>query len=293
MSDSEEKSEPVIDFGRNPFEFDIGDHFSTMKLIGDVDQELAREFDKRIRPQAEVTTQHLLIDLRECGTLHRSMARSLMQIAAAIKKTKKIIRVVSQSLEHHEFFKEQGVSAQFPIVSNLELAEKDFAAARPKPSKVDVNFINAFLAGTVEVLKLQANTEATSAPPQVREKDSPIEGDISGVIEISSNHFNGSVIISFPEQTFLTLIDRMIGERHDAISPVNSDGAAELANIIFGYAKRILNDKEDRGLKMASPTVVYGKELTSFRDEGGKRIAVPFESNAGNFTVEIRVRVTV
>lgn len=111
-------------------------------------------------------------------------------------------------------------------------------------------------------------------------------GDISGVIGIVSASFNGSVVISFPEMTYLMLMSRMLGESCVQLTKDIEDGAGELTNIIFGKAKVILNEK-GYGINTALPSVVTGKAHSVQTLTKGPVVVIPFESDVGPFFIEV------
>lgn len=151
---------------------------------------------------------------------------------------------------------------------------------------VDVNFMNPFLAATLNVLKVQASIDAVPSKPYLKSEGATMSGDVSGVIGVISDSFHGSVVISFPEQTFLNVMSSMLGEELTVLSKDILDGAGEITNMIFGQAKITLNDR-GYGIKMALPTVISGKGHTLSAQTKGPTMVVPFTSSAGNFFVEI------
>lgn len=283
---SEDRPAP-IDFGRNPFGFSVGEAFATLKLIGDLAPDLVKEFERRIRPDLEKFDGDLVLDLTECGEISPAWTRALMAIAAHAKKNQKRMRAVTGNPAHKAFFSGQGVAANFPIVPDLATAARELAAK--KSAKLDVAFVNPFLVGTVEVLKIQAKTAAKPGNLAPRDAQAPLEGDLSGVIALESAAFVGTIVLSFPEATYLKIVSRMLGEEQASITAGNRDGASELTNMIFGYAKRVLSG-QGHSVKMAIPRVAAGRTPADLPAVIGTRIAVPFESDAGPFTVEIRAR---
>jgi chemotaxis protein CheX len=279
-------NEPKIDFGRNPFDFSKKETYAVLRLCGNMDQDLAKEFEKRVRPQFDGFASDLVIDLTECDDFHPAWSRPLMQVATTVKAATKRIRVVSVNERHRSFFQEQGVASSFPIVTTTALAVAELTAK--KSAKLDVNFINPFLEGTIEVLKKQAQTQAKAGTPAAKDPNAALSGDISGVIALASENFTASVVISFPSTTFLKIMSRMLGEELSEMKPELHDGAAELTNIIFGHAKRVLNEG-GHGIQMARPSVVTGNDHAVLNGTKGPRIAIPFESDAGGFAIEICV----
>lgn len=151
---------------------------------------------------------------------------------------------------------------------------------------LDTDFVNPFLDATLHVLKVQASVTAEAQKITIKKPDQPFTGDISGIIGIVSETFNGSVVISFPEQTFLKVMSSMIGETYTEITKEITDGAGEITNMIFGQAKIVLNDK-GYGIKTAIPSVVSGKNHSMQALTNGPVVVVPFNSSAGPFFIEI------
>jgi len=276
-----------VDFGRNPFELKIGESVSVLKFAGDLTHDVAKEYEKRLRAQAETITTDLVLDLAEAGSIHKVWTRSLMQIATQAKRLHRRIRVVSTNPKHAAFFQDQGVAASFPIVADLATAVRELT--EKSSAKLNVAFINPFLEGTIEVLKRIAGVTAKSGTLGVKDLDAPLDGEISGMILLDTARFMGSVILSFPEKTYLAIASKMLGEAHEAITAANHDGVGEITNQVFGYAKRILNER-DHQIKMALPTILLGPTPAELPLATGSRIAIPFESDVGPFTVEVRVR---
>lgn len=152
--------------------------------------------------------------------------------------------------------------------------------------KLDVNFINPFISGALETLKVQCSIEAAAEKPYVKTEKTPLSVDIAGVIGLTSKTFTGSVSICFPMQTFLIIMSGMLGETYNEFSSDLEDGAGELLNIIFGYAKRELNAK-GYSIEKAIPTVIKGNDIKINTVSKAPSIIVPFNSNAGKFFIEI------
>lgn len=151
----------------------------------------------------------------------------------------------------------------------------------------DVNLVNPFIDATMKVLKIQSQTNVTPGKIFIRQGDKP-SGDVSGVIGLVSPGFNGSIVISFPEKTFLAIMSKMLGETLTSLTKEINDGAGEISNMIFGQAKTELN-KAGYGIQMALPTVIVGKDHTFLNSKQGPSVIVPFNSDCGEFYVEICV----
>ncbi|MFP5386917.1 MAG: chemotaxis protein CheX [Bacteriovoracia bacterium] len=151
---------------------------------------------------------------------------------------------------------------------------------------IDSNFINPFLSATLNVLKVQAEISAEAGKIYRKKAGEEMIGDVSGVIGIVSDTFNGSVSITFPEATFLKIMSAMLGEEYTVLDKDLLDGAGEITNMIFGQAKIKLNDR-GYGIKMALPQVISGKNHTLTSLSKGPTVVVPFKSTAGDFFVEV------
>ena len=154
--------------------------------------------------------------------------------------------------------------------------------------KLDSAFIQPFLDGTITTLKVQCQMEATMTKPYIKGTGSekPGQVDIAGMLGITSDQFKGSMSLCFPEKTFLAIMGNMLGETYTTITPDVEDGAGELINIIFGYAKRVLNEKGCT-IQKALPTIVRGSAITVHHLPKGPIMVLPFTTNNGPFHIEI------
>ncbi len=150
----------------------------------------------------------------------------------------------------------------------------------------DINFVNPFLSATLKVLKIQAQVTAEPGKVFVKKPGDKLKGDVSGVIGIVCEKFNGSVVISFPEKTFLNVMSNMLGEEYTELTQDILDGAGEITNMIFGQAKVTLNER-GYGINIALPQVISGKEHSLSTSSKGATVVIPFTSSAGDFFVEI------
>jgi chemotaxis protein CheX len=151
---------------------------------------------------------------------------------------------------------------------------------------LNTDFIHPFLNATIHILNVQVNLPTEPGKAYLKKQNDRLIGDVSGIISVVSDKFNGSVVISFPESTFLKVMSSMLGENFTELSPEIVDGAGEILNMIFGQAKIVLNEK-GYGIKAAIPSVVTGKQLSVSTMTKGPVVVVPFQSGAGDFFVEI------
>ena len=214
--------------------------------------------------------------------------RAILSLQQSLGKKKIPLRVVNVSYRLMLFFKEQGMDTAFEFRDTLPKALADFGIRTKK--SIDTDFVNPFLLATVKLLEVQAGVKSVAGKVFLKTA-TEMSGDISGVIGLLSDSFSGTVVISFPEKTYLSLVSRMYGVEQVELTKQNQETAAEITNIIFGQAKVILNEK-GYGIKSALPSVVIGRDHIVASTEDGVTVVVPFESDAGSFFVEITTAVS-
>jgi len=153
-------------------------------------------------------------------------------------------------------------------------------------TKVDFNVVNPFIEGALETLQVQCSITAKAGEPFTRKNAKDLEVDIAAVIPFDSMAFKGSAAICFPEKVFLSIMGKMLKEECTQITSDLEDGAAELLNITFGHAKRVLNEK-DYQVKKAIPTIVRGPSLAKRHQTRDAVLVIPFETDVGPFYIEI------
>ena len=112
------------------------------------------------------------------------------------------------------------------------------------------------------------------------------EISICGIIGITSDIFNGSINIAFPKDTFLYIMEGMLGEKYEEIDKDLVDGCGEILNISLGIAKKNLNTK---GFKIMSaiPTILEGKDLKTNAVAVSPIVRIPFKSDNYRFLLFI------
>lgn len=151
----------------------------------------------------------------------------------------------------------------------------------------DISILVPFVHGTVHVLKVQCFTAIKTEKPLMKANDkTPLQTDIAGIIGITSPTFNGSIALCFSEKTFLYLMSKMLGEEFTTLTPDLEDGAGEMLNMIFGYAKRVLNEK-GHSFEKALPTIVRGTGISLSHHRGTGAVILPFDGECGKFYMEI------
>ena len=267
-----------------PFSFDTHESHYLLKLTPSSDGDAAKTCLDMAAAAIDAEPRHIIVDCEKLHSLQTQWLRTLLLINQKVNSAKHQMRLIAVRDTVHKTLKQEGLSASLKVSESIGSAVKEFGAVNG-PKSVDVGFINPFLNATLKVLELQCSLKATAGPVFKKNPGDKMQGDISGVIGLIAEAFEGAVVISFPEKTFLGVMSRMLGEEITQMSKEIEDGAGELTNIIFGQAKVALNEK-GYGIETALPSVVTGRDH-SISQGRSSRMVVPFESEVGPFFVEI------
>ncbi len=149
---------------------------------------------------------------------------------------------------------------------------------------MDVTIINPFLNATLNVIETMAFVKAKAEKPYLK-KDNVAQGDVSGIVGITGA-VRGTVSITFDEFSILKIVSNMFGEEMKEINHEISDAVGELTNMISGQARQEI-EKTGKILQGAIPTVITGKNHKLISMTKGPKIAIPFKTDTGSFTVEV------
>jgi chemotaxis protein CheX len=149
---------------------------------------------------------------------------------------------------------------------------------------LDVKIINPFINATLNVLETMAFIKAEAQKPYLK-KDNVAKGDVSGIVGITGET-NGTVFITFDESCIVRVVSNMFGEPIHEINDDIKDAVGELTNMISGQARKEL-EEIGQVFQGAIPSVVSGKNHELMSVTGGPKIAVPFKTDFGNFTIEL------
>ncbi len=145
-------------------------------------------------------------------------------------------------------------------------------------------YINPFIKATINVLSIMASMKIKAKKPYLK-KDEAATGDVSTIVGLTGQS-SGTFSMSFEESCVLKIASNMFGETMTMLNADVNEVAGELANMISGQARREI---EGLGLLLdgAIPTVFSGKGHKIFHMTDGPKIAIPFVTEKGLFTMEI------
>jgi chemotaxis protein CheX len=154
---------------------------------------------------------------------------------------------------------------------------------------MDVNFINPFLHGTIEVIKKMAFLEPRPGKAYLKETNIA-HGDVSGIIGITGDAI-GSLAISFTEECICHIVNSMLNESFREANKEVFDGVGEITNMISGVARTYM-EKDGMKVYAAIPSVIYGSDHTVNHILNTPSIVIPFVMDKGSFVVDVCIKKT-
>lgn len=149
---------------------------------------------------------------------------------------------------------------------------------------MDVKLINPFINATMNVLETMAFTKSEAGEPFIK-KDTVAKGDVSGVIGFTGKT-NGTVSVTFDESCILRIVSNMFGEEMKELNDEVSDAVGEITNMISGQARKEL-EEIGKVFHGAIPSVITGKNHKLESTTKGPKIAIPFKTDDGSFTIVV------
>lgn len=275
-----------------PFKIEISDSVLVFSLQNELDLGAAESvfdaFQNQIKDHPRVET--VVLDFHKKYSIDFKAIRALGPMGIELRKQNRPLYFMGASKNIKNFMRDMGLSSLIKYSDNLEDITSDCISNEVEASKkLNVDFVNPFISGAIETLKVQCFMDCHPLKTILKENlVDPQSCDIAGVIGITSREFTGSIAICFPKKVFLGAMSQMLGESYTEISKDLEDGAGELLNIIFGYAKKILNERSF-AIEKAIPTVVRGTSLEIKHLSNSKTLVVPFETTFGLFYIEIGI----
>ena len=149
---------------------------------------------------------------------------------------------------------------------------------------LDVKIINPFINATLNVLETMAFIKSKAEKPYLK-KDNVAKGDVSGIVGFTGET-NGAVFITFDESCIVKVVSNMFGEQLNEINDDIKDAVGELTNMISGQARKEL-EEIGKVFQGGIPSVVSGKNHELRPMTKGPKIAIPFRTAFGSFTIEV------
>ena len=153
---------------------------------------------------------------------------------------------------------------------------------------MNVEVFNPFITATLDVLRTMAGLDPNRGTPRLKGRDA-VSYDVSGVIGLTGQ-VQGFVTLSFRESAALHVVSSFLGEPVTSVDEQVKDAVGELTNIVAGGAKRALADS-GYNLTISIPSVVVGHNHSISRPKEIPCFEIPFETEAGPFSVELCLKL--
>ena len=156
-----------------------------------------------------------------------------------------------------------------------------------------LEFCRPFIEAIKEVYLTMMSTELKPSAPSIKEGAKSF-GDYSSIMGINgtfngegeTRKFKGSLVISWPSDTYLKTAGAMLMEEYTEFTDEIADVGMEIANITMGNSKKVLAE-QGYVIEMSIPTSVRGKEHELKSQDGVITIVTPLESELGSLYVEL------
>ncbi len=149
-------------------------------------------------------------------------------------------------------------------------------------STFDREFMSVLIRACQNVITSFNITELRAQKP-IALKALDKEITIRGKIILKNQFFKGSILVSFPKQSFLNLSNKVLNTTNTEIDNEIRDFAGELTNMIYGQAKKEL---EENGIKLDMAIPIVDE---SSRIQAGENpiYVIPFDSSIGEFFIKL------
>ncbi|WII72915.1 chemotaxis protein CheX [Bdellovibrio sp. 22V] len=196
-----------------------------------------------------------------------------------------------ESLQSSKFFKkpvtpDELITAMICILNvehNGQAGDAKTTAAATKYA-VDVRVINAMIKATMTVFQQFGIADVKMEKVCQKSPQDCMLGEVSSVIDIKSQSFQGYLTISFDKGSYLEVVSTMLMEEQTEITPDNQDAVGEINNIIFGNAKAEITSY---GVQMTTPRVVLGANQKVTCPQGSAGMMIPFSTSKGKFFLTV------
>jgi len=142
---------------------------------------------------------------------------------------------------------------------------------------------------TQEIFSSMIMLDVAAGEPFKR-TNAPLQNSISGIIGLAGNT-KGMLAIHLPQATALAVTAAFLGMEVEEIDEDVRDAIGELANMLGGSLKAVL-DPSGSDIKLSMPSTVYGEEYSIDCLAEAENVAVPFTFDSCSFVVELQVRTS-
>lgn len=214
------------------------------------------------------------------------------QDAALLVVSQRDSSELPEGLRSRHFFKKPVTPAELidAMITVLNAQHHGTAAKEPATAAaaakyaVDVRVINAVIKATTHVLGQFGCPDVKMEKAGPKSPQDPLMGEVSSIVDIKSQAFQGHLCISFDKGSYLEVVSSMLMEEQTELTADNQDAVGEINNIIFGNAKAEISNY---GVQMTVPRVLLGAGQSVPCPTGSAGMMIPFATAKGKFYITV------
>ena len=146
-------------------------------------------------------------------------------------------------------------------------------------------YINPFLAASLNLFREYLGVECRNGTPFLNKEPQSLF-EVSGIIGLAGET-TGAIVLSFKRDTAIGMASKLANMQFSMLGNEVIDGVGEMVNIIAGNAKK---DLLEFRIVISLPGVIIGNQYKIKWPEGVPVITIPFQSELGDFTVNVSLR---
>lgn len=150
---------------------------------------------------------------------------------------------------------------------------------------MDAGLITPFVSSIQHVFSTMFQLPVEVGTPAIKE-GTKCSHDVSGIISMSGE-FTGTVVLSMPGQTAVSVVSLFTGETFDTDSADFADAVGEIINMVCGNAKASFQRKN---VSISCPSVVVGANHRVASQSDIPCVMIPCSTDCGELVLEIAIR---
>jgi chemotaxis protein CheX len=140
---------------------------------------------------------------------------------------------------------------------------------------------------TTEIFETMIMLDISAGDP-LKEKINNFKCSVSGVIGLAGS-CKGILAIHLPDKVAMAITGSFLGMDVTEVDDDVTDAIGELANMVAGNIKMIL-DEAGNNVTVSIPSCVHGDEYTMDTVSDSERVVIPFDIESGQFLVELQIK---
>ncbi|MGC9518930.1 MAG: chemotaxis protein CheX [Desulfuromonadaceae bacterium] len=140
---------------------------------------------------------------------------------------------------------------------------------------------------TTEIFETMIMLDISAGDP-LKDKINNFKCSVSGVIGLAGS-CKGMLAIHLPDKVAMAITGSFLGMEVTEVDDDVTDAIGELANMVAGNIKMIL-DEAGNNVTVSIPSCVHGDEYTMDTVSDSERVVIPFDIESGQFLVELQIK---